>query len=63
MKYKVRIEKLGSYFQAKCSELPCMAVAKSKEEVLMKVKKEILFYLQSCPCDQVPEKAVEVEVE
>lgn len=63
MKYKCRIQKLGSYFQASAEELPCVSTAHSREEAVNKLKKEILFYLQSCPCDQIPESAVELDVE
>lgn len=63
MKYKGRIKRVGNYFQASTDELPCVTTAASKEEAVEKLKKEILFYLQSCPCDQIPESAVELEID
>lgn len=62
MTYRVRIKKTGQFWEAYVDGVQYLAKGATKQEALDNLKEEILFQLQSCPCDRVPSSAVELEV-
>ncbi|MCS7184631.1 MAG: hypothetical protein NZ870_01720 [bacterium] len=63
MRFKIKIKKVNDMlYEATSNDYNCKVYGRSYEDAIEKIKNEILFILQSCPCDRVPEKAVEVEV-
>lgn len=64
MRYPVRVResKIGG-FVATCLTLPGVAAkGASRREALEKVKAEIRYYIETCPCGSVPEGYVQIEV-
>lgn len=63
MKYRVRITQVSSgRFIANCDEPKCSAGAPTKEEAAAKVRDEIQYMMEFCPCSSVKEGEIEIEV-
>lgn len=63
MKYRVRVAQVTSgRFIAYCDEPKCSAGAPTEQEALEKIKGEIRYRLEYCPCSTVPEGQIEIEI-
>ena len=63
MKYRVRVRQVSSgRFVANCDDPKCSASAPTREEALAKVRDEIQYLMEFCPCSSVKEGEIEIEV-
>ncbi|MDD5557075.1 MAG: hypothetical protein PHN82_07485 [bacterium] len=63
MKYKVRLSQVTSgRFIAYCDDPKCSAGAPTRQEALDKIKGEIRYRLEYCPCSTVKEESIELEL-
>lgn len=63
MKYKVRLKTVSSgRIIAYCDDPKCSSGAPTRGEALDKVKAEIRYRLEYCPCSSLKDGEVEVEV-
>jgi hypothetical protein len=63
VKYKVRLTQVSSgRLIAYCDEPKCSAGAPTRQEALDKIKEEIRYRLEYCPCSTVREGDIEIEV-
>ncbi|MCX6340145.1 MAG: type II toxin-antitoxin system HicB family antitoxin [Candidatus Aureabacteria bacterium] len=63
MKYKVRLTQVSSgRLIAYCDEPKCSTGAPTRQEALDKIKEEIRYRLEYCPCSAVREGDIEIEV-
>jgi hypothetical protein len=63
MKYKVRLTQVSSgRLVAYCDEPRCSAGARTRQEALDKIKAEIRYRLEYCPCSTVREENIEIEL-
>lgn len=63
MKYAVRVTQVSSgRFIAYCDEPKCSSGAPTRQEALDKIREEIRYRLEYCPCSTVKEEDIEIEV-
>jgi hypothetical protein len=63
MKYQVRLQRVTSgRIIAYCDDPKCSAGAPTRQEVLEKIKGEIRYRLEYCPCSTLRDGTIEVEV-
>ena len=63
MKYTVRLTQVSSgRFIAYSDEPKCSAGAATRQEALDRIKEEIRYRLEYCPCSTVREGDIEIEV-
>lgn len=64
MKCSVRIAQVSSgRYIAYCDEPKCSAGAPTRQEALDKIREEIRYRLEYCPCSTLKEGELEIEVE
>ncbi len=64
MKYKVRLAQVTSGRTiAYCDDPKCSAGAQTRREALDKIREEIRYRLEYCPCSTVRDESIELEVE
>jgi predicted RNase H-like HicB family nuclease len=62
-KFRVRLQPLREGgFVATCESPVCMSRARTREEVLEKIKAEIRYRLEWCPCTGVDDDYVQLEI-
>lgn len=62
--YRVRLQRQSDgMVLATCSEPVCLARAPSEEEALRRIRDEIRYRIEFCPCSGVDEEYVQLEVE
>ncbi|MCC6450016.1 MAG: hypothetical protein IT574_05605 [Candidatus Aureabacteria bacterium] len=63
MPYPVRVVQVSSgRFIAYCDEPRCSAGAPTRQEALDKVREEIRYRREYCPCSSVKDEDLEIEV-
>ncbi len=63
MKYKVKLAQVTSgRLIAYCDDPKCSAGARTRQEALDKIKAEIRYRLEYCPCSTVRDGEIEIEV-
>ena len=64
MKCTVRVTRVSSgRFIAYCDDPKCSAGASTRQEALDKIKEELRYLLEFCPCSTLKEGELEIEVE
>jgi len=61
--FRVRVRKQSDGVVVTCDSPTCMARASTEAEALDKIKKEIRYRIEWCPCTGVDEDYVQVQVE
>ena len=62
-KFRVRVQALREGgFLATCESPVCMSRARTREEVLEKIRAEIRYRLEWCPCTGVDDDYVQLEI-
>lgn len=63
MKYRVRLSQVSSgRIIAYCDDPKCSAGAPARQEALDKIREEIRYRLEYCPCSTVRDGSIEIEV-
>jgi len=63
-RFQVRVkQQTDGYVLATCSAPVCLSRAPSEEEALRKIRDEIRYRLELCPCSGVSDDYVQLDVE
>jgi hypothetical protein len=61
--FRVRLKKTSDGYLATCASPTCMARARSEAEALEKLRAEIRYRIELCPCTGVDDDYVQLEIE
>jgi hypothetical protein len=61
--FRVRVTRSGDNWIATCGSPTCMSRARSEAEALEKLRAEIRYRIELCPCTGVDDDYVQLEVE
>jgi hypothetical protein len=63
MRCTVTLERTGGAVLARCAEYPeCVGRGESAEAALALLRASVLFWLESCPCDQTADPGLVLDV-
>ncbi|HEY6195467.1 MAG TPA: type II toxin-antitoxin system HicB family antitoxin [Candidatus Eisenbacteria bacterium] len=63
MRCHVTLRREGASFVARCAEYPgCVGRAATRDEALERLRSEVLFWLEACPCDTTADAGLVFEV-
>jgi hypothetical protein len=61
--FRVRVRPQGGGWLASCETPTCLARGRSEEEALARIRDEIRYRIEWCPCTGVDEDYVQLEIE
>jgi hypothetical protein len=61
--FQVRVRAAGNGFVATCDAPTCMSRATTRDEVLEKIRAEIRYRIELCPCTGVADDFVQLDVQ
>ena len=63
MRCEVTLRREGSEVVARCADFPdCEGRGASRDEALARLRQSVLFWLETCPCDQTAEPGLVLTV-